>query len=63
MFFIALLLENLCLSTFNNEELIYCTKVMLSLINFASGFSRAVFVQPGEICCMYVLFFCLAMRP
>ncbi|KAG5541915.1 hypothetical protein RHGRI_021667 [Rhododendron griersonianum] len=26
MFFIALVLENLCLSTFNNEELIYCTK-------------------------------------
>ncbi|KAI8548466.1 hypothetical protein RHMOL_Rhmol07G0275800 [Rhododendron molle] len=26
MYFIALVLENLCLSTFNNEELIYCTK-------------------------------------
>lgn len=26
MFLIALVLENLCLSTFNNEELIYCTK-------------------------------------
>ncbi|KAK9163424.1 hypothetical protein Syun_004326 [Stephania yunnanensis] len=26
MFFISLLLENLCLSTFENEDLIYCTK-------------------------------------
>ncbi|XP_010520833.1 PREDICTED: alpha-glucan water dikinase 2 isoform X2 [Tarenaya hassleriana] len=26
MFFISLVLENLCLSTFNNEEIIYCTK-------------------------------------
>ncbi|KAF7137206.1 hypothetical protein RHSIM_Rhsim07G0213400 [Rhododendron simsii] len=56
MFFIALVLENLCLSTFNNEELIYCTKVLLSLINLASGFSSAVYAQPGEIWCMYVFF-------
>lgn len=64
MFFVALVLENLCLSTFNNEELIYCTKVLLSLINLASGFSSAVYAQPGEIWCMYGFFFfpCLAMQ-
>lgn len=27
MFFISLVLENLCLSTVNNEDIIYCTKV------------------------------------
>ncbi|GAY47639.1 hypothetical protein CUMW_105910 [Citrus unshiu] len=31
MFFISLLLESLCLSVVNNEDLIYCTKVYLSL--------------------------------
>lgn len=31
MFFISLVLENVCLSTVNNEDLIYCTKVYLSL--------------------------------
>ncbi|PRQ20959.1 putative phosphotransferase with paired acceptor [Rosa chinensis] len=31
MFFISLVLENLCLSTVNNEDLIYCTKVDLSV--------------------------------
>lgn len=29
MFFISLVLENLCLSTVDNEDLIYCTKVSL----------------------------------
>lgn len=36
MFFISLVLENVCLSTVNNEDLIYCTKVYLSEYGFQS---------------------------
>ena len=32
MFFMSLVLESLCLSTVNNEDFIYCTKVYLSVI-------------------------------